>query len=271
MDIDIIIIEYIAKNGFVRTGQLVDHLLENHSEESGSKRTIYRKLEQMTKDEGPLETLNAEQVRKYGKEEPDDRAKYLILKETAEMKRHLDEIFKFLSEGDDIDKKMVLAELKRYGKKYVLDSSHLDILALNLDGKDAILIESLLRILHEHITTKGIKPSDKTAFLDGLRNLLESYPEGHKNGPMLRRFVIQLLGYYNDKSVLERLKKDIEVGKLSIFQGDYGDKFTAKVIENGRTELFYLENRLRKEGETETADILARIRDESKVNVESSM
>jgi hypothetical protein len=85
---------------------------------------------------------------------------------------------------------------------------------------------------------------------------------------MLRRRVIWLLGYYNDKAVLEQLQKDIEAGRLSSQKGDYWDWFTARVIEEGRTELFYLENKLRKEGNTETADILAEIRNQAEINAE---
>ena len=37
------------------------------------------------------------------------------------------------------------------------------------------------------------------------------------------------------------VESDIEAGKLSDFKEDYLDKFTASVIEDGRTELFDLE------------------------------
>lgn len=278
MDIESRIINYITERGLVRTGQLLRYLEEEDIKESKSKgadlkkkeenlkkseRTIFRKIKQMAREGGPILILDSEEVERYGIIDPDGRAKYLTLRETGEKKKHLDQIFELLSTGNDIDIMMVLREIKRYGQKYVLYPNQLDTLVLNLDNNDPGIIEDLLFILHTHIIVRKINPGNETAFLETLRSLLKQYEEGNENYTQLRGHIIRFLGHYKDKAVIEQLKKDIEAGKLSKFEHDYSSVLTAKVIDEERTELFYLENRLRKAGEIETADILDRIRSQA--------
>lgn len=287
MNIDGEIINYIAERGLVRIGQLVKYFEEEDVKERGSKvidlktddeaklkkseRTILRRVKQMAGEGGPILILTSEEVKRYGINDPDGRAKYLTLRETGEKKRHLDQIFELLNIGDDIDIKMVLREIKRYEQRYVLYPSQLDILILKLDNKDPGLIEDLLYILYNHIINKKIKPGNETIFVEKLRNLLERYAEGHENYTQLRSHILWFLGYYNDKAVVEQLKRDVEAGRLSKLKNDYSNILTAKVIEEARTELFYLENRLRKEGNIETADILDQIRSQAAAKAEKSI
>lgn len=278
MDTENRIINYIIERGIVRTGQLLRYLEEEDIKESKSKgadlkkkeenlkkseRTIFRKIKQMAREGGPILILDSEEVKRYGITDPDNRAKYLTLRETGEKKKHLDKIFELLSTGNDIDIMMVLREIKRYGQKYVLYPSQLDTLVLNLDNNDLGIIEDLLFILYTHIIVRKINPGNEAAFLETLRNLLKQYEEGHENYTQLRGHLIKFLGHYKDKAVIEQLKKDIKAGKLSKFEHDYSSVLTAKVIDEERTELFYLENSLRKAGEIETADILDRIRSQA--------
>jgi hypothetical protein len=228
-----------------------------------SERTIFRKIKQMAREGGPILILDSEEVKRYGITDPDGRATYLTLRETGEKKKHLDKIFELLSTGNDIDIMMVLREIKRYGQKYVLYPNQLDILVLNLGNNDPGIIEDLLFILYTHIIVRKINPGNETAFLETLRSLLKQYEEGHETYTQLRGHLIRFLGHYKDKAVSEQLKKDTEAGKLSKFEHDYLSVLTAKVIDEARTELFYLENMLRKAGEIETADVLDRIRSQA--------
>lgn len=275
------ILRYIEKGRFVRVEKLIDYFENEDPKKGGSKgannnenknkksrRTIKRYLKEMTKEEeGPLVILNKEQVKRYGIDENDGRAKYLALKETVERERYLDQVFELLSTGDNIDKKTALNEIK-HQQEYILYSSQLDVLVSNLDNKDPGFIEDLFYILHNHIIIREISPENGTNFLEMLRNLLKQYEEGHENYITLRSHIIWFLGYYNDKAVIEQLKKDIEAGRLSKLNKDYLNIFTARVIEEARTELFYLENRLRKEGDIETADILGQIRRQAAAKAE---
>ncbi|MCC4771836.1 hypothetical protein FXV91_17195 [Methanosarcina sp. DH2] len=266
VDFETEVIDYLSEKGHVRRGQLIKYLIESHPGDRGySKKSIERKLANMHKAELILILKDLQDLEKHGIEKEDGKASYVFAKNSIERTRHIDTIFNLLKTGDEIDKKMVLDEIKRYEKRYVLNPSQLDLLVLNLDNKDTCLIDNLLEILYKHIIDKGIKPGNKTILLEKLRDLLERYPEEHKKHTMLRRRVIWLLGFYNDKAIIEQLKKDVEAGILSRQKGDYWNWSTVRVIEEGRTELFYLENRLRKEGNIETADALAEIRNQAEI------
>ena len=301
VDIDTEIINYIAEEVFVQPKQLIAHFArkspkkreskgdnktnekanaENNetvkkdskeSESKGidfkaseenkkSKRTIMRRLEKMQKEGGTITVATEEQLIRYGIKKTDGRAKYLTLRETIERDSDLDKIINLLIKGDDIDKKMVLREINRC-KRYVLLPSQLDALVLNLDNEDAELIEGFLRILHQYITKKEIKPGKEPILVEKLKKVLERYQEGHEKYTMIRTYVIRLLGDYDDNAVIEQLIKDSDAGRLSEFKNDYCDWTTAKVIKKARTKLFKLENRMRRKGDTETADILADLRD----------
>ncbi len=285
IDIGTEIVNYIASRGLVRTKEVIAYFARKEPKRSGSKetdcktneenkkskRTIQRKLEKMKKEGGSIVSLTSDQVKRYGEEDPDGRAKYLALRETVELVSYFDKMLKLFSTGSDIDKKMVLREIKRYENKYILSPSQLSVLASNLDRNDDELIYSLLEILYNCIINKKIKPKDKDVFVKKLRNLLEKYPEGHIEYTNLRNHTIRLLGVYrDDETIFKHLKKDIEAGRLleSKFAGDYGDKFTAKAIEKRRKDLFDLESRLRKEGNIETAEALAKIRDDAEKNAD---
>ncbi|AKB78737.1 Protein export cytoplasm protein SecA ATPase RNA helicase [Methanosarcina horonobensis HB-1 = JCM 15518] len=235
-----------------------------NEENKKGKRTIQRRIQKLKKD-GIIAALTEKQLKKYGikitdGQKKDGRAKYLVLKETIERDGELDKIIDSHIKGDDLDKKMILREINRC-KRYILLPNQLDALASKLDTEDAELVEGFLRILHEYITKKEIKPQNKEDLVEKLKKVLERYPEGHKKHTMIRTYAIRLLGDYDDNAVIEQLIKDCEVGNLSEFKNDYFDWTTAKVIKKSKIKLFNLENSLRREGDTETADILADLRD----------
>jgi len=254
-------------------------------ENKKSKRTIQRRIENMKKEGGPIVVATEEQLKRYGIKKTDDekkddektddekkddektdngkkdgRAKYLTLKETIERDSELDKIIDSHIKGDDIDQKMVLREINRC-KNYILLPNQLNALILNLDNKNAELLEGFLRILHEYITKKEIKPGKEPILVEKLKGVLKRYQEGNEKYPMIRTYVIRLLGDYDGNAVIEQLIKDSEAGRLSKFKNDYYDWTTVKVIKKSRIKLFDLENRLRKKGDTETADILSDLRD----------
>lgn len=247
------------------TSKITD--FEMNEESKKSKRTIHRTLKKMKK-EGLIVSLNPEQAKMYGKEDPDGRAKFLTLAKTIELVSYFDDMLEIFKKGDIVDKKMVLREIKRYEKKYVLYPNQLDILVLNLDIEDDELIDSLLELFYNYIINKEIKPKNETVFLEKLRNLLERCEEGHFIYSMLRRRVIRLLGTYDDDYVVEHLIKDAKSGKLSKFKDNYGDKFTAKPIERRKKDLFLIENKMEKEGNTETAKLIREIRDNAASNAD---
>lgn len=268
VDFETTVIDYLSQRGYVRRRRLIDYLMESHPNETGySEPSINRKLANLHKAGKILIESDDNELAKYGIKKEDERASYVIEINYLGRKNHRDYVFGCFNTGNTNAKNKSLDEIKTYQNEWVLSPSHLDSLVSNSDDedeanlvdKDVSSIDKILEILYNQIINKGIKPGNNDKFLENLRNLLERYPQGHKEYTMLRRRVIWLLGYYNDKAVLKQLIKDAESGKLSVFKDDYVDKFTARVIENGRTELFDLGIKL-EEGDTETAKALKEIR-----------
>lgn len=239
--------------------------LKASEEDKISIRTIYRRLEKLKEVGGPIIEVTENQLIRYGittedRKKTDGRAKYLTLRGTIERDKDLDEIFRRIK-GDNIDKGMVLREINR-SKDYILLPSQLDDFVSNLNIEDPKLTEGFLSILYQYITKKEIKPQKKKILLKKLKGILEKYPEGHEKYALIRTYTIDLLGHY-DKAVIEQLTKDCKKGRLSKFKEDYYGWNTAKAIKEARKELFNLENELRREGDTVTADALADLRDKA--------
>jgi hypothetical protein len=260
------VLDYLSPRCGVRRERLIEYLMESHPSETGySEPSINRKLANMQKRSLILIEKDPDVLAQYGIKKEAENASYIFAKGAIEMVKHLDIVSNLLKKGNNTDIKMALDEFKRYEKDFFLDSNHLDDMVLRLDNEDAGIIDYLLYFLHTNITKKEIKPTNKTVFLDKLKNLLERYPDGHTKYTLLRYRVIGLLGDYGERvAVIEQLKKDNKEGRLSKFKNDYCDWTTAKVIEEARTELFFFENKLRKEGDTENANTLAEIRNQAK-------
>lgn len=270
VDFDTVVSDYLSNRGSVRRERLIEYLMENYSNETGfSKPNINKKLRRM--DNTGLISIEADPdvLARYGIKKEAKNASYILSKSAAGRTEHIGNIVSLLETGDDIDEKMGLDEIIRYEKKYVLSQDKLDILILGLDAKkDFNLIDRRIEILYNNIVNKRIKPSNGTILVDKLRNVLEKDPKGYSEFRNLKRGVIRLLGFYNDRAVVEQLLKDIESGKLSTFEEDYKHRLTARVIEEKRTDLFEREKSLRKEGDIKTADALSRIRNEAIKNIE---
>lgn len=265
VDFDTVVSDYLSERGYVRRERLIKYLMENYSNETGfSEPNINKKLRRM--DNSGLLSIETDPdvLAVYGIKKEAKNASYILSKSAAGRTEHIGNIVSLLETGDDIDEKMGLDEIIRYEKKYVLSQNQLDILILGLDAKkDFNLIDKRIEILYNHIVNKRIKPSNATILVDKLRSVLEKYPKGCSEFRNLKRGVIRLLGFYNDRAVVEQLLKDTESGKLSTFEEDYKHRLTARVIEEERTELYKREKSLTKEGDTKTAEALSRIRSEA--------
>jgi len=217
---------------------------------------------------GFIEILDSKQIKKYGIEESDGRVKYIVMKENKEITNHVDSIFKLFDEGNSEDKLAALFEIDSYKKVYVLNPLQLDVLAKNLNKDDIELTYQILVILSNHIINKNIHPSNIPVLLDKLRPLLaESFSLLQKR-PALRGHVIALLGMYNDKAVIDQLIEDARTMEdLSDVKDEYDKRYTARVIENHRTELFNLERELRTDGKDKNTKVLSQIRNQAKKNL----
>jgi hypothetical protein len=267
-DFETVVIDYLSPRGYARREQLIKYLKKSHPDGTGySEASINRKLANMCKADLIIILKDAEDLERYEIKKEAGNASYILTKDALDVKKHYNHVFSNYEKKDINLKKIALKELKRYGMPSFLSPSQLDIMVLDLEIGDDDLVNNLLELLYIQIVNKDIRPGDKDVFLKNLKKLLEKYPDGHNDYRMLRRHVIQLLGYYADKAVLEQLIKDAESGKLSTFQNDYMDKFTARVIENSKTDLFDLEIRLNGKEDTETIKILDEIRQQARDKV----
>ena len=264
VDFDTEVLEYLNARGYVRRGQLVNYLMNTHPNELGySKKTINRKLAFMT-ETGILVSLKHDEFQKYGIKETDGRASYLIPIKNLKMKEDLDQTFSYLDSADVTTKKLILEEISRNEKKYVLDPYQLDILAEHLDTESDELVDSLLEILFRYITEKDIEPSNTDRFLDILKLILQHYKVSPDEYPMLRRHIIWLLGYYRDNFVIDQLKIDAEtLEDPSSVKCDYCDPLIAPFIEEHSLELFNFQMELKSQGKEEASQVISQIKDEA--------
>ncbi|WP_135609407.1 hypothetical protein [Methanococcoides sp. AM1] len=267
-DFDSEVKSIIQKTGPIRRRKLIDYLTEKHKQERGySEKSINRKIDKMA-DLGILKIVKPENFAKFGIKETDARATYLILKQTSDIKKHLDDIFKILEKGTIDDKHSVVAEIFSYEHVYVLDPIQLNIIAKNLDEKDEELVYRILIILYNHVIKKRIKPANEDEYLSVLKHLLGRYPLSPNRRKSLRGYIIALLGWSNDKDVVDQLIKDsIELEDLSTVEDEYETPFTSNVIENHRTELFNHELKLKKEGKTKNAEVIQKIKHRARKNL----
>jgi hypothetical protein len=264
VDFDTEVLEYLNTKGYVRRGRLVNYLMDTHPNELGySKKTIDRKLAKM-RQSGILASLKYKELYKYGIKDGDERASYLIPKKTLKMKEDLDKTFSYLDSADITTKKLILEEISRYEKKYVLNPYQLDILAEHLDTESDELVDSLLEILFRYITKKDIEPSNKDKFLEILRSILQHYKISPDEYPMLRRHITWLLGYYRDSFVIDQLKIDAEsLEDPSSVKCDYCDQLIAPFIAEHSLELFNFQMELTSQGKERASEIISQIKDEA--------
>ncbi|WP_342305547.1 hypothetical protein [Methanolobus sp. ZRKC5] len=254
--------EYLSSYGIVKREDII-----NAYESHRSKRTIIRRLDEL-KDAGFIDILKAGQVEKYGIEAPNKKFKYVVLKQSLELIKHIDSVLELFDSGDDEDKLTALAEIDSYKNVYSLYPSQLDVLVRNLDEDNIELTYYILVILSYNIIDKWNQPRDVPALLDKLRILLakiSSLPQKHS---ALRGHVIALLGIYEDGAVIDQLTEDARtMDDLSNVKDEYDKRYTAKVIESHRTVLFDLEIELRKDGKNTNAKVLSQIRYQAKKNL----
>ncbi len=259
---------YLEKMGPVRRETLINYLIES---KGYSRSSVERKLTNLKKQEIIITLKTTEDFDRFGIKEDDKRSAYITTKDSFDRKRHIDKVFEYLEDEDEIDIETALVEIKRYEKLYVMDSKQLDNLVTILDDTANVkIIDSILSILYKHIINKEIVPCAKDNLLQVLKKLLYNFPEGHPGYSMLRRHIIRLLGYYKDYAVVEQLIKDTENDRLPQFKNDYLTNFTTSIIEVGRIELFELEVKVRKSGDEKTAESLNEIRNYAIENLNKS-
>ena len=268
IDFDIELQNVLQVNPIARKEELIKYLVDRTGI---SRRTIERRVRASLRD-GRIVKIQSNEFERYGIENANKRAVYIALKEATDMKTYVDAIFKLLRSKDANDIKLGVRKLRDYQftyfRRYFIDKRQLNVLAEVLEKSmtdtnlnDDELRYTLLMILFNEITTNHIQPSNKEKFLTTLRQLLDRYPlhESYNkpNNPIPN--LIQILGIYRDSKVLERLKQDITTCNhqmLLSVGAVYGNKFTAKIIEDNKTNILEFERKLQKENKREVLDYL---------------
>jgi hypothetical protein len=264
---DIELTNMLYANPIVRKEELITYLVKKVKL---SRRTIERRLRAELKVQTKIAPIRSEEFDRYGIETTNRRAVYITLKETKDLTKYLDAIFKLLKAKDANDIKLGVRKLREYqftyNTRYFLDRNQLNVLTDVLEKSmedaglnDDELRNTLLMILFNTIASTHINPHNKQKFLETLRNLLDKYPTqeafNKPNNPIPN--LIQILGMYRDEKVIERLKQDLLVcNQQSLITASYGNKFTAKIIEDNKDDLLEFERRLQKENKREALDCL---------------
>lgn len=241
-DIESELIKALSSGRPIRTNDLVQQLLQKHPDTRGfSNATIYRKIKQLKTRKIILE-LSSEEFQTYGISQTDGRATYLILKDSDERRKHLDEILDLLRSGDKADAITVYDDLEMYNR-YSLTPSQLDQL---IPGKttDLDIAYRAIRILEDHIIRQHIVPTDWKKLIISLKTTLKRI--GNKN-LNIEEYSLKILGFYNDNFVIDQLVADAKnLEKMKTVEHYYLSPYCFKIIEKERTRLFELERSLRK-------------------------
>lgn len=263
-DLENEIYEYPQAYTPVTLETLIEAIRERHANETGySQKTLYRKLNELI-DKDYLVEVDRTSLKAYGITPRPGKGKYVVLRVIAEQKGRLANALELLSKDDLVDIRVALDEIIRYQEKHDLAPHQLDNV-VSLVLKDVVIAERALAILLEHATMKGIYPLNTPQFLQTLKEVLPAFEQGGDVNPNLRKPVIYLLGFYNDREVVAQLKRDAkDLGTLQRVQDYYMTAYTARIIELYGDELLELERTLRKERQVAVADILAKIRDKAR-------
>ncbi len=267
IDFGIELTNTLYANPIVRKEELIKYLVKKVKL---SRRTVERRLRAELNVQTKIVPIRSNEFDRYGIENTNKRAIYIALNETKDLTKYLDAIFKLLKSKDANDVKLGVRKLRdyqfTYNRRYFLDRVQLNVLAdilerslENSELNDDELRNTLLMILFNAIASNHLYPSNKGKFLAILRNLLDNYPTqeffNKANNPIPN--LIQILGIYRDKKVIERLKQDLLIcSQQALVSVVYGNKFTAKVIEDSKDDLLEFERKLQKEGKREALDYL---------------
>lgn len=271
IDIDKYIMNLLYAKRFIRKSELMTLL----SAEYGiSGMTIERKLESL-QERHQIIKIRSDEFGRFGIADKDSRSVYIASKETKDMKDYIDAIFELFKSQDADEIKQGVRALRQHGttyfRKYFLDGEQLNILTEVLDKSlkneklnDDEFRNNLLMILFNEMVSNKTRPIDKEPFLETLRTLLDLYPTvkfyNQPNNPI--PYLIQILGIYRDTKLITRLEEDAFSGTVPIFSslsGIYGNKFTAKLIEDNKIALLKIGIKLQKAGKREGLDFIENI------------
>jgi len=265
VDFDVEVLDFVYKNRFIRRRQLIDYMIEKHQEKRGYTRpSVERKLARLTKRKS-LIIVKYPDLEKYGIDDKNRNASYLTLEEIIEDYEYLDTLFSYFeSNHPDYDKNSILNEIDLHKETYSLTREKLDVLVDNLFTDDEKLQFHIIRILKEYITDKNITPINKEKLIKYLNDILSQFAGVSRDHELYRTGLIFILGYYNDDSVIDWLKYDLE--KLEVekhfdkIKDDYGNIYTARVIARHKLELFNMINQFKKEGKDEEARLVYNVK-----------
>lgn len=267
VNFDVEVVDYVRKNRFIRRSQLIDYIIKSHGGERGYTRpSVERKLARLTKI-GSLVIVKQPELEKYGIYEKNKNASYLSLEEIVNLNDYLDTLFSYFESNDpDYDKNSILNEIDLYTDRYSLTREQLDVLVNYLYTNDEKLLLHIIRILNEYIIDRNITPTNKDPLLKSYSGILAEFAGKSKTLEGYRRGVIFVLGHYNDDSIIDWLKEDLKSLKdentFNTIKEDYGNVYTARVIDKHKLELFNLINQLKKEGKQEEARLVYNVKHE---------
>jgi hypothetical protein len=224
-----------------------------------SLRTIYGRLDKM-EAASQIVKISPDDLKVYGIPWGDSRFKYVTLKTASDRKTHIDDVFSLLTSKNSINSRAALEEIQRYKEKYTFSPHQLDLLTnhlkKNFEGNEVIV-----SILYDYIIKRHIDPSNIDLVREKLRSLTKGAESNTDAQFRIRKNALSVLGFYQDEWVIHQLKEDTTIPeKFSSLKNDYLSKYTAKVIEAHRSDLFQFQNTLRATKRSNLADLISEIR-----------
>lgn len=280
INIDTIINSLLYQTTFIRESNLIRMVQERCK---CSHVTVARKLSKL-KEHREIIIIENNELAKYGIIEHNKRAKYIASKEILALRDHIYAVFSLFDNKNVDDTKTAVGELRNIQtsplSQYFLNQEQIDKLVDVLDQtlseksfRDGALRYGILTLIEHELTIHRLKPSNKDGiFVKTLGELLKQYPttsyNGRSDSPLPH--ITHLLGVYMDHVVIERLKKDAETCDPQTFRMIeivYSNWYTAKLIENSKTELMNFEGQLRRKGKLEAIDFIERLRRGAALNL----
>jgi len=280
IDIDILIKSILYQQTYIRVRDLIKKAGgRGHCSDS----TAARRLHNLKRDREII-IIEHKDLGKYGIKDSDGRSTYAASTEILDLRDHIESVFSLFDNKNTDDVKTGIRELRRIQtspfSRYFLNQDQVDKLVGLLDWTldeesfkdDTLRYDILTSIVHE-LTIHRLKPSNKNgSFVETLEQLLKYYPtsnyDGRPDSPLPQ--IMHLLGVYMDDIVINRLTNDAETCDPQTFRRIeiiYSDWYTAKLIEDSKTELMNFENGLQKKGKIEAIEFIERLRNGATLNL----
>lgn len=241
------IMDYLSRKGYVEQTTLIKDLQikhedqKDHTIETGySRLAILRKLDNLV-DLGLINKIKPCDFHKHDIQDNDKRKKYIATQKSIDIKEHIDKVINIIKTGNAEQILLMLHELDIYRNDVILSPKQLQILIDRLDINEYWVKYRISQLLFNQIVEKDINVMKKDTLVRKLKELLAPKKINYPIDFFHNQYIIYMLGYFEDQSVIDYMIKDIKENNMIMFDQKYYSKYTASLIEANRSKLLDLE------------------------------